>query len=194
MVVCLQMGYTPTILWLSGIINDDLPIYLLVFTNQKSKAPMIENQWFALCPIGRCLLAKTPRPATKTDRNLTLMPGWWFQPPWKILVRLDHWTIIPTIGENNPNVPNHQTDTVAETHYWCWNTKMTVTASNLELLCCLSFRRKHKHNLAKPRKMVDRGLTIFIPFRMVSPYFQASSIPATHSCWLVGRDSHNGWW
>jgi hypothetical protein len=118
--------------------NDDLPIYLLVFTNQKSKAPMIENQWFALCPIGRCLLAKTPRPATKTDRNLTLMPGWWFQPPWKILVRLDHWTIIPTIGENNPNVPNHQTDTVAETHYWCWNTKMTVTASNLKLLFCLS--------------------------------------------------------
>jgi hypothetical protein len=37
------------------------------------------------------------------------MTGWWFQPLWKILVRLDHH---PNYWEKITNVPNHQPDDV----------------------------------------------------------------------------------
>ena len=48
-------------------------------------------------------------------KNITCIAGWWYTYPLKDMSSSD-WIIIPTIGENNIHVPNHQPDRVVYGH------------------------------------------------------------------------------
>ena len=47
--------------------------------------------------------------ATKNVFLVKCRPGWWFQPPWKIVVKLDHF---PQVGVKTKNIWNHHLETV----------------------------------------------------------------------------------
>ena len=58
-------------------------------------------------PLLRCKLPSTSPYPTPSRNKRNIIPSWWFQPIWKILVKLE---IFPQVGVNIKNIWNHHLD------------------------------------------------------------------------------------
>ena len=56
--------------------------------------------WQQHLPMDQWIGRKTYRKRMENQVLPITLSSWWFQPPWKISVRLNDWIIIPAIGEN----------------------------------------------------------------------------------------------
>ena len=64
------------------------PLYLLVCLTH----PIVDCQIHHKSNIGKTLINIVHRSSMFSRTSIYIIPGWWFQPPWKILVSWDYYS------------------------------------------------------------------------------------------------------